>query len=77
MHGYYLVQLLYKVHLEGAAYASVLQGYKAVIFHAYHASLLYEAGVNVYLTYIIYDNGKLYAFTVAEYLVDQCGLSAA
>ena len=77
MCGNDVMELLYQIHLERAAYASVLQGHQTVILHTYHASLLDKAGVNVYLTYVIDNDGKLYAFAVAEYPVDQCGLSAA
>ena len=77
MQGDYLVQLLHKVHLEGAAYATVLQGYQAVIVHTYHTSLLDEAGVYVHLTYIIYYYRKLNAFAVAQDTVEQRCLTAA
>jgi hypothetical protein len=69
MQGYNLVELLHKVHLEGAADATVLQGYQAVIVHAYDASLLDKACVDVYLTYIIYYYCKLDTLAVGQYSV--------
>ena len=60
------MQLLYQVHLEGAAYAAVLQCNQAVIIHAHNTSLLYQAGVDVDLTYIIYDNCKLYTLAIGK-----------
>jgi hypothetical protein len=77
MHGYDLVQLFYKVHLESAAYATVLQGHQAVILHAYYASLLYKAGVNVNFTYIVYNNSEFNSFAVSKNPVYKGCLSAA
>lgn len=73
----YLVQLLHKVHLKGAAYAAVLQCNQAVIIHAYHASLLNKAGIDIYLTYIVYYYCKLYSLAVAQNPVKQGCLTAA
>ena len=72
-----LMQLLHKVHLEGAAYAAVLQGYQAVIIHAYHAALLYEAGIDIDFTYIVYNYRELYALAVGQNPVQKGCLTAA
>jgi hypothetical protein len=72
-----LVQLLHKVHLEGAADATVLQGYQTVIIHANYASLLNEAGVDVYLTYIVYYYRELNALAVGQDSVEKGCLTAA
>ena len=72
-----LVQLLHKVHLEGAAYAAVLQGYQAVIIHAYHAALLYKAGIDIDFTYIVYNYRELYALAVGQNPVQKGCLTAA
>ena len=71
------MQLLYQVHLEGAAYAAVLQCNQAVIIHTDHATLLYKACVDVNLAYVIYYYSKLDTLAVAEDSVQKGCLTAA
>ena len=71
------MKLLYKIHLEGAAYAAVLKGNQAVIIHSYHASLLDEAGINIDLAYVIYYYSELDSLAVAQYAVQKGCLTAA
>ena len=72
-----VAELLYEVHLQGAADAAVLEGHKTIVCGTYHASLLYEVGIDVDFAYIVNNHREAYAFTVRENTIDQCGLSAA
>ena len=72
-----LMQLLHKVHLEGAADAAVLQRYQTVIIHAYHAALLYKAGIDIDFTYVVYNYRELYALAVGQNPVQKGCLTAA
>ena len=77
LHGSYLAELLHEVHLQSAADASVLQGYEALVLLSHHTTLLYECGVDIHLSYVVDDDGKFYTLFIAEYAIEQCGLSAA
>ena len=75
-HLYDFAYLLDQVHLERAADAAILQSHEAVVLLVDHSALLYEVGVDVYLTDIVDDDGKLDALLIGENFVDQCGLAA-
>ena len=77
VHAYDVLQLLHEVHLQRAAYTSVLQRHQRVVLLVDHASLLYEVGVDVDLSDVIDDDGKLDASFVTQYSVQQCCLAAA
>ena len=70
-----LVENLKKV--TTAADAWVLQGYEALVLLSHHTTLLYECGVDIHLSYVVDDDGKFYTLLIAEYAIEQCGLSAA
>ena len=72
-----VAQLLYKIHLQGAADAAVLQGYKAFFLLSYHTTFLNEVGIDVHFANIIHDDGELYTFSVIQYSIKECCLSAA
>ena len=77
LHGDDVMQLLYQVHLQGAADAAVLQGYEAVVGLVDDAAFLDKVGVDVHFADVVDDYGKAYAFLVGENAVQQCGLTAA
>ena len=77
MERYDVLQLLYEVHLQRAADTTVLQGYQRVVLLIYDTSLLYEAGVDVHFTDVVYDDGELDTLLVLKDTVEQCRLAAA
>ena len=77
MHASDVTQLLHEVHLQGTADASVLQGYQRVVLLSHDASLLYQVGIDVHLTNVVDDDGKLDAFLVLQNAIQKCGLAAA
>ena len=72
-----VAQLLHQVHLQRAADASVLQSHERIVLLVYHTALLYEVCVYVDLTDIVHDNGKLIAFLIGQYSVQQGCLSTS
>ena len=77
LHGNDVVQLLYQIHLEGAADATVLQGDEAVVLSAHDAAFLDEVGVNVHFANIVDDNGETNAAAVGEDAIQEGGFAAA
>ena len=77
IHRSNVAQLLHKVHLERAAYTAVLQSHQAIVLGAHHATTLYQVGIDVHLSYIVYYHRKAYAATIVQYSVHQCCLTAA
>ena len=61
-----VAQLVYKVHLQRAADAAVLQSHQTVVLLVHHSTLLDEVGVDVHLADIVHDNGELNAFLVGK-----------
>ncbi len=61
LHLLYLVELLYQVHLQRAADASVLQRHQAVVLLAHDAAFLNQVRVDVHLADIVHDDGELNA----------------
>ena len=61
VHSHNILYLLDEIHFESTAYATVRKSHKAVILAVNHSASLYEAGINVYLSYIIDYHSKLYA----------------
>ena len=61
-----VLQLLDEVHFQCAADASVLQSHQRVVLLVDDATLLNQRCVNVHLTDIIHDNGKLDTFLVGK-----------
>ncbi len=70
-HSRNVVKLLNQIHLKCAANATVLQCNQTVILLSDDATLLNKARVNVDFTDIIDNDGKLNAFLVGEYSVQQ------
>jgi hypothetical protein len=73
----YVAQLLNEVHLQGAADASVLQGYEAFVLFVNDAAFLYEISVYVNLAYIVDYYGETYASFVAKNAVEKCCFATA
>ncbi len=73
----YVVDLLDQVHLQRTADAAVLQGHEALVLLAHDTAFLYQVGIDVYLAYVVDDDGKLDSSLVCENTVDQRCLSAA
>ena len=61
-----VAQLVYKVHLQRAADAAVLQSHQTVVLLVHHSTLLDEVGVDVHLADIVHDNGELNAFLIRK-----------
>ena len=72
-----VAQLLHKVHLQGATDATVLKRNQAVVAFTHDTTLLNQVGINVDLTYIVDDNGKLDAFLVGKNTVKESCFTAA
>ena len=72
-----VAQLLYKIHLQGAADATILQGHQVFVFLSHNASFFNQLGIDVHFADIVDDNGKLNAALVGENAVEQCCFSAA
>ena len=66
-----IVQLFHQVHLQGAADASVLERYQAVVFLAHDASFLDKVGIDVHFTDVVHDDGELDAPFVGKDVVYQ------
>ena len=77
LHIYNLLELFYEVHLQGTANTSILERNQGIILLAYHATFLYESCINIHLTNIIDDNGKLDTLLVSQNLVEQGSLTTA
>ena len=77
LHCDYVVQLRYKVHLKGAADASVLQRHKALVFCANYAALLYKVGIYVYLSNVVYNYRKADALRIGKNMIKKCCLPAS
>ena len=71
------LQLLYEIHLQRAADATVLQGNKRIVFLANDTTFFNQCGINVDFSYVIYDDGKLDAFLIGKDFVQQCCLATA
>ena len=54
-----LEKLFYQVGFQGAADATVLKRYQAIVFLVYNATFLNQVGIDVYFAQIVYNNGKL------------------
>ena len=76
-HGNDIVKLLHKIHLQCAADTSVLQSHKAIVLLVHNATLLNEVCIDINLSYVVHNDGKLNAFLVCENAVEQCCLTAA
>ena len=76
-HGNDIVKLLHKIHLQCAADTSVLQSHKAIVLLVHDATLLNEVCIDINLSYVVHNDGKLNAFLVCENAVEQCCLAAA
>ena len=76
-HGNDIVKLLHKIHLQCAADTSVLQSHKAIVLLVHNATLLNEVCIDINLSYVVHNDGKLNAFLVCENAVEQCCLAAA
>ncbi len=74
---YYLRQLLDQIHLQRAAYTTVLKRHQTIVLLIYNAALGYQVGIYVHLTYIVHYHRKLYTPTVIQNTVDKSGLSTA
>ena len=70
-------QLVHQIHFQRAAYTSVLERHKAVVFLSHHPTLLDEGGIDVHLSYVIDYHRKLNAFAVRQNMVHQSCLSAS
>ena len=77
LHVNYLFELLHQVHLQRAADTSVLQGNERVVFLAHYTTFLYKVCIDVHLTYVVDDDGKLDAFLVGQDFVEQCCLATS
>ncbi len=67
-----------EVHFQRAAYAAILESHKvAVVFSADHTALLDKRCVDIYLAYIVDDNGEFDSFLVSEYMVEQSRFAAS
>ena len=71
------MQLADEVHLEGAAYTAVLQGYQGVVLLRHHPALLNEGSVDIHFADIIDDNGKANTFLVSKNTIEQRGLTTS
>ena len=76
-HLHEIGELFHEVHLQGAADATVLQGDERIVLLVHDAALLDEACIDVHLTDVVDDDGKLNALAVGEYAVEQRCLSTA
>ena len=77
LHIDYLLQLLYEVHLQRTADATVLESYERIVFLTYHAAFLNQGCVYVDFADVIDDDSELDTFLVGENLVEQGGLTTA
>ena len=77
LHRCNLSDLLYEIHLESAAYTSILQCYERVILLIHYSTLLDKVSINVHFTDVIHDNGKLYTTLIREDSIEQRSLSTA
>ena len=76
-HGNDIVKLLHKIHLQCAADTSVLQSHKAIVLLVHDATLLNEVCIDINLSYVVHNDGKLNAFLVCENAVEQCRADAS
>ena len=65
-----VMQLLYEVHLQGAADTTVLQGDEAVVLLADDTALLNQVGIDVHLADVIHYHGKAYAALVGQNAIE-------
>ena len=72
-----VAQLGNQVHLQGAAYATVLQSDETLVSLSHDSAFLNQVSIYVDFAYIIDNDGETYAFPVGEYPVDERGLAAA
>ena len=64
VHAHDVVELLYQVEFQGTADATILQGHQTIILLSNHPTLFNEAGIDVHLTDVVNNDGKLDAFRV-------------
>ena len=74
---HYVVELLYEIHLQGTADASVLKCHKALVFLPHDTAFLNKTSINVHFANVVDDNGKFYVFLVSENVIYKCCFSAA
>ena len=72
-----VAELLYEIHLQCAADASVLKSHEIVVLLSHNATLLDECGVDVHFADVIDDDGELDALLIGKYTVEECCLSAS
>ena len=77
LHAQYIVQLLHKIHFQCAADTTILQSHKAVVFLPHYPIFLYKGGIDIYLAYIVHNDGKLDTAFIGQNSVEQRGLSTA
>ena len=71
-----VAELRNQVHLQSAAYATVLKCYQTVVRASDNAALLYQVGIYVDLADVVDDYGELDSFLVCEDAVQKGGLAA-
>ena len=67
-----LGELRHKVHLQGAADASVLQGHQRIVGITHDAALLYELGIDIHFADVIHYDGELDSFLICKDAVKGC-----
>ena len=70
-------ELRHKVHLEGAADATVLQGHQTVVGAAHYAALFNQVGVYVHLADVVYDDGEFDSLFIGKDAVQESRLAAS
>ena len=76
LHFHDFEYLFYQVCPQRAADAAVLQRNEAFVLLAHDAPFLYEVRIDVHLSYVVDDDGKLDASFVGEDVVHQGGFAA-